>query len=846
MPRRHTSSTDRPEASDWERWGIDPTWNRRVTLTTSAGAVEWSILDTGASSKGTIVCVHGNPTWGYLWRSLLRESAQGWRVIAVDQTGMGWSQRTGSRTLEQRVEELVTFCRQETPGPLIIAAHDWGGPVAMGAAGELDVRAVVLTNTAVAKPATVSVPPLIALAGSAVNLMCARTPLFVRGTSHMTDRSHRNALNAPYRSADRRAAVADFVADIPVESSDASFTALERAASNFEALGSRSVPVLLIWGGNDPVFHDRFLADLLLRAPHADVHRFADAGHLVALDEPIGALVTQWLDTRVANGSVVLSETATATDSDRPSDQTADQDRNPRNPIANVETTFSPITTALLERASDPSCAYQGPDGARSWSALNAAADRIASVLRNHGVMPGDRLAMLVPPGIELLEATYGAWRAGAVVVIADSALGASGLRNAFRGATPAWVIGTPRTILGARALRLTPGAGFFAMGRMPGAIDISASANRTTSVPAPELPTLTADSPAAVVHTSGATGAAKPVVYTHAALAAQRDVVRHAFTLDPAHGFISSFAPFILLGPALGVPCVLPEGDVLVPAELDFDRFADACRSSDSDVAWLSPASARTIVRTANGRHIPLRLVMLAGAPIPAELAAAVHHITDAEVRAPYGMTEAMPVTDGVGAMRRVPFGTDTGRMLPGAEMVIVPFREPLSDPVDTGQWGEILVSSPWMRVGYDRRWAIEDSATIDRDGRVFHRTGDVGSLDERGHLIQLGRVQHVITTATLTLPCAMVEQSIADKISAEVAAVGVGPDGAQVIGVVVSGAGSLRIADPELTAEVRAASKHPIAAVLIGELPVDIRHQSKIRRDVLANSATELLAGR
>jgi hypothetical protein len=90
------------------------------------------------------------------------------------------------------------------------------------------------------------------------------------------------------------------------------------------------------------------------------------------------------------------------------------------------------------------------------------------------------------------------------------------------------------------------------------------------------------------------------------------------------------------------------------------------------------------------------------------------------------------------------------------------------------------------------------------------------------------------------------MVEQSIADQISAEVAAVGVGPDGAQVIGVVVSGAGSLRIADPELTAQVRAASKHPIAAVLIGELPVDIRHQSKIRRDVLATSASELLAGR
>ncbi|CAB4322519.1 MAG: alpha/beta fold hydrolase [Actinobacteria bacterium] len=850
MPQRRTGSTDRPEASDWERWGVDPAWNRRVTLTTSAGTVEWSILDTGHGSKGTIVCVHGNPTWGYLWRNLLRESAHGWRVIAVDQTGMGWSQRAGSRTLEQRVEELVAFCQQEAPGPLILAAHDWGGPVAMGAAGELDVRAVVLTNTAVAKPQSVSVPPLIAVARSAVGLTCARTPLFVRGTSHMTDRSHREALNAPYRSAARRSAVADFVADIPLQPNDTSFVALERSASNFEALRSRSIPVLLLWGGSDPVFHDRFLADLLTRAPHADVHRFADAGHLVALDEPIGPMVTRWLDTHLANGTITLAESANpAAHIREPHEPTS------MHPVGEDSTdfavttanTFSPITTALMERASDPSCAYEGPDGARSWSALNAAAERIARRLVRHGVQPGDRIALLVPPGIQLLEAVHGAWRAGAVVVIADSALGASGLRSAFRSATPAWVIGTPKNLLAAKILRMTPGAGAFSMGRLPGAVDLSGSALRSNPNEfSLRLPNLDPDSAAAVVHTSGATGPAKPVVYTHAALAAQRDVVREAFTLDPAHGFISSFAPFILLGPALGVPCVLPEGDVLAPAELDFDQFADACRSSDSDVAWLSPASARTIVRTANGRQVPLRLVMLAGAPIPLALAEDIHRVTSAEVRAPYGMTEAMPVTDGIGAMNRVPWGTDTGRALSGAEIIIVPFREPRLAQVATGCWGEILVSCPWMRSGYDRRWGVDESSTIERDGKLFHRTGDVGAIDDQGHLIQLGRVQHVITTATQALPCAVVEQSIADQISAEVAAVGVGPDGAQVVVVVVSGTGSLRTADSELTADVRAASPHSIAAVLIGELPVDIRHQSKIRRDVLAESAAELLAGR
>ena len=834
MPRRRTGSTDRPAASDWERWGIDPTWQRRVEITTDAGTVGWSVLDTGPGPAGTIVCVHGNPTWGYLWRDLLRASTAGWRVVAVDQTGMGWSDRPGPRTLAQRVAELVAFCEAEVPGPLVLAAHDWGGPVAIGAAGSLDVRAVVLTNTAVAKPGSVGVPPLIAVARSAIDLTCARTPLFVRGTARMTDVRHREALNAPYRSAARRAAVADFVADIPVVPGDRSFAALERSAANFGALDSRGIPVLLLWGGRDPVFHDRFLADLLDRAPHADVHRFVDAGHLVALDEPIGNIIIDWLDDRLGRGSTteIASdrselEDPTSSDASTMSDATDDS--------------FSPITTALAERADDPSCAYQGPDGARSWSALDTAAGRIAHRLVSAGVKPGDRIAMLVPPGVAMLEAVYGAWRAGAAVVIADSALGAAGLRSAFRGATPAWMIGTPRTLLAARALRLAPGARAFSMGRTPGAIDLSAPAAHSTL-----LPELAPQDLAAVVHTSGATGAAKPVRYTHAALAAQRDVVRRAFTPDPTHGFISSFAPFILLGPALGVPCVLPEGDVLAPAELDFDRFADACRSSDSDIAWLSPASARTIVRTANGRSVSLRLVMLAGAPIPTELAEALQRITGAEVRAPYGMTEAMPVTDGVGATVRVPVGTDTGRPLPGAEILIVPFRSPGADPVADGIWGEILVSCPWMRAGYDRRWSIEESSTIHRDGRILHRTGDVGMFDTLGHLIQLGRLQHVITTAEGALPCAVIEQPITDQLDSEVAAVGVGPDGAQVIVIVLAAEGPLRPADHGTTAAVRAASAHPIAAVLTGELPVDIRHQSKIRRDLLAKGASTLLAGR
>lgn len=805
-----------------------------VEVRSGAGTVTWSVLDSGTTISaddsdpstgiaGTIVCVHGNPTWGYLWRDLLHELGGRWRVIAVDQTGMGWSERAGERPLALRVDELVSFCRAEVDGPMVLVAHDWGGPVAMGAAAHLDVRAVVLTNTAVAKPDGLRVPPLIAIARSAARLTCEHTALFVRGTARMTAKEHRQALRAPYLGRNRRRAVAAFVEDIPVRAGDRSAGALQAAAASFDALEGRGVPVLLIWGGRDPVFHDRFLADLIRRAPHADVHRFVDAGHLVALDEPIGSLIDGWLQR-----TIVTPRPEVAVE--------ADGAPSPQSPG------FDSILTALDARATDPSTAYVGPDGRRSWKELAVRSRSIAGSLITAGVRPGDRVAMLVPPGAELLEAAFGVWRAGAALVVADSALGALGLRRALRGATADHIIGTPRTVLAARALGFAPGATASTFGRLPGAIDLRRDPG---SADAP-LPDLHPTDLAAIVHTSGATGAAKPVRYTHGAMAAQRDVVREAFGLEGEHGFISSFAPFILLGPALGVPCVLPEGDILQPAQLDFDACAEACRTSGVDVAWLSPASARSIARTAGGRSLPLRLVMLAGAPIPADLAEQLADITGADVRAPYGMTEAMPITDGRGAARHLTAGTDTGLPLSGASVVITPFDHADGAALPHGVWGEILVRTPWMRGGYDRRWAFDRSSIIDRDGLEFHRTGDVGFLDEAGHLIQLGRAQHVITSASGPVPCVTVEQPVARSLGREVAAVGIGPAGTQVIALVVAADHPLRLADEYTTTRVRSSTAMPISAVLEGRLPTDMRHQSKVRRDTLGADVATLLEGR
>jgi pimeloyl-ACP methyl ester carboxylesterase/acyl-coenzyme A synthetase/AMP-(fatty) acid ligase len=790
-----------------------------VTFTGANGEqLNWHVLDTGPGPEGTIVCVHGNPSWGYMWRDVLAMLSPGWRVIAVDQTGMGYSQRPGPRHLGQRVDELVRFCRQEVQGPVVLAAHDWGGPIAVGAAAQLDLRALVLANTALALPEGVKVPPLIALARSLSDLICRRTALFVAGSAAMTDKSHRAALRAPYRSSRRRAAVAEFVADIPVRPGDRSSMDLASSAAALDAL---QCPVLILWGARDPVFHDRFLRDLRRRAPHAHVERFADAGHLVCLDEPVGAVIASWLERSLEPPLL---------DAKAPHAATA-----PQPPLRSV-------LASLDEHRDDPTLVYQGPDGSISWRDLAERSRVAAWVLQANGVRPGDRVSLLTPPGVDLMVAAIAVWKAGGSCVVADASAGLVQLRRLIRGTAPSLVIGTASTLTAARLGRFAPGARLAAFAAKPGVIDLRAAPSANAFAPVD----LHADDEAAVVHTSGATGPAKPVRYLHGALAAQRDALVNLWDIEPGDAFTTSFGPFMLLAPVIAMGFVRPDFDVDKPVELTFDALATAASQARVTTAWLSPAAAQTVVATAGGRHLGLGLVLLAGAPIPTSLVRQILEITEGEVRTPYGMTECLPVTDGVDPLRRGPFaGTSTGKPLKGCVVDVVALDHPDAPSLGEGAWGEILVSAPWMFDGYDARWSADTETSLVRDGRRFHRTGDVGYLFD-GVLFQLGRAVHVLRTASAPVASVCVEEPVGQELGRPVAAVAVGPAGAAVIALVLGGEGDLRLAPESVAARARAASDHQIAAVLEGRLPTDRRHQSKVDRSALAKSVSRFLAGR
>src|SRR6478735_6922934 len=220
---------------------------------------------------------------------------------------MGYSERTGrTHLLADRVRELGELTDAlGLVGPVVTVGHDWGGSISLGwAVDHPDLLAgVVLLHTAVYQPLGEHAPAALrpAMVPGVRTAATVTTTGFIDTTLALAhprlSPAVRNAFRAPYRTAARRAAVGDFVADIPATAEHPSRPELERIAA---AVSELDVPALLAWGARDPVFSDRFLRDLRDRLPHADVHRYPTAGHLVAEDEDVAGGVLRWLDARIA------------------------------------------------------------------------------------------------------------------------------------------------------------------------------------------------------------------------------------------------------------------------------------------------------------------------------------------------------------------------------------------------------------------------------------------------------------------------------------------------------------------------------------------------------------------
>nr|WP_272905614.1 alpha/beta fold hydrolase [Sediminivirga luteola] len=939
--------------------GWNPGFSRLLTVQAHDGSRGFHLLDTGPlleaegiEARGTILAVHGNPTYSYLWRHLaeatLRQARAGgdaWRLVAPDQLDMGYSERlehpalptpgegrddAGYRRLGERIADLDVLAEgldlRGDDRPLVTLGHDWGGTISLGWAARhrADIAAAMTLNTAVHQPEGEPVPaPLrAALAGPLLPGSTVLTKAFSEVTLRLTAEplapEVKEAYLAPYAAPALRGGIGGFVADIPAGPSHPSADELARIGTE---LRSFDRPALILWGPRDPVFQEYHLQDLMTRLPHADVHRFEKAGHLLAEEADVSAAVLRWLGDAVpaagrgvvtvagsqpeagpadaaqaslreaaatvaegygegaerhgergaragagvaAHGTGGLTESGAAQGATGTADVGATENETAQGAasaaidgVTGAETTageghpLPPLWALIDERAGDDAIAsvdMSGPEPRPvSWAKLARVVNGIAAGLVAQGVRPGDRVSLLIPPGNNLTAALYACVRIGAVVVVADAGLGPAGMTRAVRAAGPSWIIGeTPGLTLArakgwkGRRISVRPMTG--AAGKALG-VETSLTALARTEPGSQRLPDPAPEDPAAVLFTSGSTGPAKGVLYTHGRLSALVRRLIDTFGITPDSGLVAGFAPFALLGPGIGATTVTPDMSVTKPSTLTATAVARAAEAGDASIVFASPAALVNVVATARQLDLAghralarVRLVLSAGAPVPLELMNEVAQVfPNAEIHSPYGMTEGLLLTDierheVARARTTSERGVCVGRPVEGVELLISPLddlgrpTEELLPPAEAvGRLGEVIVSAPHIKERYDRLWytdALSKRDTGKPAGRAAgaagardvsgalarHRTNDIGHIDAEGRLWIEGRLQHVISTPEGPLGPGGPEAAI-DTVPGvfRSAVVGVGPAGTQVAVAVIEPEPEALAADPERASRAR-----------------------------------------
>ncbi len=251
-----------------------------------------SYLDEGPREAEAVLMLHGNPTWSFYYRDLVRNLSNWFRCVAPDHVGMGLSDKPADYDyrLATRVADIEALVVALGLRRVHLVMHDWGGAIGFGLAARRPelIGKITILNTAAFPSARIP-----------ARIACCRIPgfgdwlvrglnLFSRGATCMAMRSRRLTPDEkrgylfPYDSWANRVAVHRFIRDIPMEVNHPSRALLEEIARSLPGFAGREI--LILWGGKDFCFNDEFLRRWREIYPLAKCERYPEAGHYVLED----------------------------------------------------------------------------------------------------------------------------------------------------------------------------------------------------------------------------------------------------------------------------------------------------------------------------------------------------------------------------------------------------------------------------------------------------------------------------------------------------------------------------------------------------------------------------------
>jgi acyl-CoA synthetase (AMP-forming)/AMP-acid ligase II len=418
-------------------------------------------------------------------------------------------------------------------------------------------------------------------------------------------------------------------------------------------------------------------------------------------------------------------------------------------------------------------------DAQRSWREFGAATRRVANALRAGGVGPGDRVLVLMRNGMEMVEAMFGAIRAGACVVPLNASVSDDAVHAMLADSGAIAVVATadhaPR-FQAARAAQVTlwvcvdaPAAGAgsprwqdFATWRDAAAAD----------APPAEIGE---DSLCNIIYSSGTTGVPKGIVHTHRrrvdwafALAIALRYDSRAVTLCPI-GLYSNISWVSLL-------CtIVAGGTIVVEPAFDIERCFEVIARRRITHTSIVPVMVQRLLespqRTAADLR-SLRSIMCCGSPLPLEFKRLALTGFGCDFIELYGLTEGIITTLAPEDATERP--ASVGKPLPGTDLRLIGDDD---REVAPGEAGEIVGRGFITMAGYFNRPAADAEATwLDERGQRWLRTGDVGRLDDQGFLYVVDRKKDLIISGGQNVYPADIEAVVVTHPDvAEVAVIGI-----------------------------------------------------------------------
>ena len=497
-------------------------------------------------------------------------------------------------------------------------------------------------------------------------------------------------------------------------------------------------------------------------------------------------------------------------------------------------------TVALIDRS-------HGRHRELSYRELDIAVGRMAAMLRDAGLRPGDAVLVFHRMSAELYIAIAAILRNGMTVMIVDPSAGRQYMEHCCALLPPRALIASSKAHLlrfVSPALRRIPmkwSIGF----PVPGAHRLETYSKWHSD---DWVCDCTEDTPALVSFTSGGTGQPKAAVRTHAFLLAQHAAVEQHLLLQPGEIELVTLPIFVLANLASRVTSILADADLRRPSEIAPEPVVRQVVECRADRFAASPALLERFVDYCERHSIRLpglKKVFTGGGPVTLRLLERVQGIApQSKITIVYGSTEVEPIstvardqleTHDVMAMNSGK-GLLVGHVVDSLDVRILhdhwgqPLERLTPDEFERlccepGTAGEIVVAGKHVLTSYLHGYA-EAENKIRVGSAVWHRTGDAGYFDQAGRLWLMGRCAARVQDEHGALYPLGAEQAAMQNTSIRQAAI-VSHQGQRILVVTLSDRNRM----PDFPSLLKSLSFANVDSIrIIDRFPVDRRHHSKI----------------